>query len=334
MTPTRGRMRLLVLVVCLLVPVVMGVAAAVDSGDSLGRDERAAVDAVRNREENSAAGAARVIDDHVEALVSADVVASVGGAVLADVFERGLSVDEGREARLGAVAAAVSEEGAIHSRELRGVLAVAVADDVSWLDARVNRPLLSGEAEVPGVAVREYLVAHDLVREVVRDVDAATLLREAIDTYGAAEVAAAPDDGDERSTRLSGLGALQAFVTWAQLNAAMGEVRTEGIEAVEAAEAADTARVREDRAVAALWLARDMWEDDPSVRRAAEGASFLGADGLIADDLSADQAAELQEWAISLTGETGPLRRQYAWVGIGWGDLAGTPALNLEGRVG
>jgi hypothetical protein len=184
------------------------------------------------------------------------------------------------------------------------------------------------------VAVQDYLVAHDLVREVVRDADAATLLREAINIYGTAEVAAAPDDGDERSTRLSGLGALQIFVTWAQLNAAMGQARTEGIEAVEAAEAAHTARVREDRAMAALWLARDVWEDDPSIRRAAEGASFLGPDGLIADDLSADQAAELQEWVISLTSETGPLRRQYALVGIGWGDLAGTPALNLEGRVG
>lgn len=281
-------------------------AIAATSGSSLDADERAVVDEVESGSHSDAADAALFVEENVAVLLSADVAGEVDGADLAALFEAALSSDAG-DAVFETVVSAVAEEGAIHSRELRPALGDEARQRLSWFDARINAFTSDNSDQWSELRVA-YNAAFALLREAMRDPAVAGRLRQSMADYGRAQVAAAPEAGEERTSRLMGMGSFQAFFTLAYYEAEEREARLDGdFDAVEAAEAADQKRRQEDAVDRAVWVALDRFESDRAVRAAAIGEPFADASGALKDGLTEGETQALEAWATNQALEGGLL---------------------------
>lgn len=291
-------------------------------GSSLDADERAVVEEVESGSLSDAADAARFVDENIALLLSADVAGGVDGAGLAALFEGALSSDAG-DAVFETVVAAVAEEGAIHSPELRPVLGDAAAARLAWFDPRINAPLLYANVERLEEVRALSRAAHVFLRETMRDPAVAERLRQSVAAYGLAEVAAAPAAGEERESRLLDIGAVQGFFSEAYYAAEVREARLDGNgEAEQRAEDADRERRAEDAVDQAMWVAIDRFESDPVVRAEAEGEPFAEADGALKDDLTEREAEALEAWAVNEALE----------LGVFWDDVGSLSLGNFKVR--
>jgi hypothetical protein len=322
------------LVVCVVTTVLVFAPAC--GSDEIDARQPSVLDTVEEVDALDSATAASFVDVHAPELLSKGVADAADGAALASVFRKALSTENGRDGRLGAVAAAVAEEGSLHSLAVSMVLAEVVADNGAWLDERVNAPFESlSRGEVPDAVVREYLAAHDLLREVIDDGDAATAVRDGLDDYAESVVGAAPEAGVERATRLSGLARLRAFVDIAQANAEESRARRAGdIDAIEAAIAAAAARTIESHRQLAGWLVTDRFSEDPAVRAAASGLPFVDDRGVLVDPMSEAQHEAFLDWSVTLVASGGLLEDDFMSIGAGATDITTRDmALNVKGRV-
>ena len=175
---------------------LLAVASRGCASDPLDAGQRSVVEALADDRPDrpDGAAAAAFVDDNLDVLLSAEVAGAADGAGLAGVFEDALTVEAGRDERLDAVAAAVATEGRIHSAELPVVFAEAIAENLDWVEARVNTAL-DLVPEVPDAPLSEYLAAHDLVREVVSRSAGGAVVREGFDDHMAAAISAGPTRG-------------------------------------------------------------------------------------------------------------------------------------------
>ena len=301
------------------------------SAEPRGADEQAAVAAVDGDDPFAGEQAVTTVDRYMEALLSADLAATIDSERLADLFRTALSVSDGRDQRLDSVASAVSREGVIHSPGLPVALAEVVADEVSWVDDRVNAELNGGDGSAVGGAADLYAV-HDLLREILRDEAAAEVVWRGLDDYGATALADAPAEGPERDARLAELGSVYEVMAMAQRNAEEGAAVLEGdADAIDAAIEAHGQRRADWRVRIAMWIARDRLESDQAVRDAARGHSFIGSDGEVVPEPRGDVLEEFGEWANSLTGPSGTLREDWNAIAAGIGDIDLGP-VSLVGR--
>ena len=281
-------------------------AIAAMSGSSLDADDRAVVEEVENESHSETADATRFVEENVAVLLSADVAGEVDGGDLAALFEVALDGD-GTDGVFETIVFAVAEEGAIHSPELRPVLGEAAGARLAWFDARINAFTSDNSDQWSELRVA-YRSAFALLRETMRDHAVAERLRQSMTDYGRAEVAAAPEAGEERSFRLKGMGRFQAFFTLAYYEAEKRDARLDGdLDAVDAAEEADQKRRQEDFVGRAMWVAVDRFESDPAVRAAAVGEPFADASGALKGDLSESETQALEAWATNQAREGGLL---------------------------
>lgn len=265
-------------------------------GSALDSHEREVVDAVDARTHTSDPdAAARFVSGELAVLLSDDVAGAVDDDALADLFDAALA-DDAEAELFGRVVAAVAAEGEIQSEVLRPVLMDAAAARLEWIDERVNAYFA---ASVPIGQVRDdYFAFRDFLRAAMRDPRAAEHFDRAVDDYGLAETARAPESDEARLVRLSQLGRLSAFVTAAWYEAERGDDP-------DAALAADSRRRSADRTKFSVWVALDRYESDPAVRASAQGEPFVDETGAIRSDLSPDETDALQRWAESLTVDGG-----------------------------
>ncbi len=318
------RRRLAVAAGALAVVGVGGIVVALrsSSGSPLDADERAVVEEVESGSHDDAGDAARFVDEHVAVLLSADVAGEVDGSDLAALFGLALDGDAG-DGVFETVVSAVAEEGAIHGPALRPVFSEAAAARLAWFDPRINAPFLYTNIERLPEVREPSRAAYVFLRETMRDPAAAERLRRSMAAYGLAEVAAAPAAGEERESRLRGVGRVQGFFTDAHYAAELRQARVDGNgESERHAEEADQERRAEDAADQAAWVALDRFESDPAVRAEAEGEAFVDADGALKDDLTEGESEELQAWAMNEALEGGLL----------WGDVGGLSLGNAEVR--
>ena len=169
---------------------------------------------------------------------------------------------------------------------------------LAWIDERVSAYFAVSEPR--GQVRDDYFAVRDFLRAAMRDPHAADRFDRAVDDYGRAETAQAPESGDPRLARLSQLGRLGAFVTAAWYDAERGEG-----DDPDAALAADSRRRAEDRVEFSVWVALDRYESDAAVRASAQGQPFVDETGAIKPDLSPDETGALRNWAASLTVDGG-----------------------------
>ena len=267
-------------------------------GSSLDSQQQDVVDAVEARTHTSDPdAAARFVSGDLDVLLSDDVAGAVDADALADLFEVALA-DDARTELFGRVVAAVAAEGEIHSEALRPVLMDAATARLASIDEWVNAYFA---VSAPTGQVRDdYFAVRDFLRAAMRDPRAAERFDRAVDDYGQAETARAPESGDPRLVRLSQLGRLGGFVTAAWYEAERGEG-----DDPDAALAADSRRRSEDRTSFSVWVALDRYESDAAVRASALGQPFVDETGAIKPDLSPDEAEALRHWAESLTVDGG-----------------------------
>lgn len=307
---------------------------------SLDADERAVVEQI---DAGSLAArstdAASYVENNIATLLSPGVASAVDGADLARLFEVALEGDTGdQDAVLDVVVAGVAEEGAIHSADLRVVLGEAITERLTWFDARINGPFSYSPGDLPAGTRRDYLAAHDFLREASRDPQVATRLRQAVNEYGQTEVARAPDEGQDRAHRLAQLGRVQAFFTHAQDNAETGDARrTEEADAIDAANAADRVRKADNAVERAVWLALDRFgdpeaSDHDALRAAAAGEPFVNGDGELKTDPSESEQQAFRDWALRQTLQGGLTEADANAIAGGAAqlELGSVPA--LEGR--
>ncbi|HEY8545622.1 MAG TPA: hypothetical protein VIL36_11265 [Acidimicrobiales bacterium] len=278
---------------------------------ALDASERALLDELHSGGPTAdAATAAAFVDDHLEALLSADIADAAHDGALSELFGLALDGDapgmgrQDRLARLERIADAVADQGELPSDELRVLLADTIAENVAWLDDIVSatvRPELTLEPAPEGTTDR-LLDVHDLLREIVRNPEADERIEQAVDDYGLAETVAAADSGVSRQYRLPGLGALRLFVFLAWQNASRGPgFDSTDRDAVDAAEEREAARYFEAVADPAAWAATDAFESDTpagaELRRSAQGEPFLTPDGHLDPDMDAEQAGAFVFWA-------------------------------------
>lgn len=297
-------------------------ALAVMSGSSLDADERAVVEEVESGAYANSGDAARYVDGNVAVLLSEDVAGEVDGADLASLFEVALSGDAA-DGVFETVVSVVAEEGAIHAPELRPVLGDAAEARLSWFDARINAFRSDNSDQWSELRVA-YQDAFGFLRATMRDPEVAQQLRQSMAAYGRTEVAAAPEAGEDRTSRLKGMGRLQAFFTLAYFEAETRAARLDGdLDAVEAAEEADLERRQEDVVDRVMWVALDRFESDPAVRAAAEGEPFADASGALKDDLSESETRALEAWATNQAREGGVLVDDVTHLDAGVSDARG-----------
>jgi hypothetical protein len=267
-------------------------------GSSLDSQQQDVVDTVEAGTHTSDAdAAARFVSGDLDVLLSDDVAGAVDADALAELFEVALA-DDAQTELFARVVAAVAAEGEIHSEALRPVLMDAATARLASIDEWVNAYFA---VSAPTGQVRDdYFAARDFLRAALRDPRAAERFDRAVDDYGQAETARAPESGDPRLVRLSQLGRLGAFVTAAWYEAERGEG-----DDPDAALAADARRRSEDRTSFSVWVALDRYESDAAVRASAQGQPFVDETGAIKRDLSPDEAEALRHWAESLTVDGG-----------------------------
>jgi hypothetical protein len=298
-------------------------AAGRSSTTSVDGQERAVLDEVEAGEHGGDPDdAAQFVDEHLDVLLSKEVGEAADGEALAGVFDAALQAPGTRADLLGRVATAVSEEGRVHSAQLRRVFADAVAADLAWVDERVNAPAAFSASEVSDRLRDDYLALHDFLRETLWDERAAEVIRLAVDDYALAQTTSAPDSGDDRAARLEELGRVQAFVTEAQLNAEKGRaVEDEDPDALETAEAADRDRRSDDAVNRAAWVATDLYASDAAIRETARSLAFVDGNGALKSDMSEDEAEAFRHWATSLAADGGPTRDDVNQIDSGYADV-------------
>ena len=275
------------------------------SDSSLAADERAVVEQVDSGEHVDPEAAARFIDENMAVLLSKDVAEEADGSRLASLFEGALSSDA-RDGVFESVVFAAGEEGAIHSPEVRAVVGDAAAAHLAWFDSQISAPFLHSNAERHDEVRRSYQRARDFLDEAMRDPAVAERLRQSVAAYGLAEVAAAPDAGEARGSRLAEIGRLQEVFTEAHHAAEVREARLDGnVDAVEDAREAYQERLGEDAVNHARWVALDRLASDPAVRAEAAGEPFVDASGALKRDLTASETEALDAWATNQGREGG-----------------------------
>lgn len=276
--------------------------------------------------------AAAYVDANLHDLLSAEVAGAADGAELAAVFEDALAVEAARDDRMDAVAAGVAIDGRIHSPELPIVFAAAIADDVGWVEARVNTAL-DLLPEVPHAPLSEFFAAHDLVREVVGDPEARAVVRAAIDDYLAAAIAAAPAPGLERYVRIVQLGRLRTFAHLAERNADRGQARRDrDLDALEDEVGAASDRFIEGHRQFMGWLAADRYPTDQALRDAARGSPFVDDEGELRDPMSESQRAAFLDWATRLVGPGDPLDDDFVALATGAHEHTRSLSVTVDGR--
>jgi hypothetical protein len=288
------------------------------SGSSLDAQVRAVVDAVEaHRHTADPADAARFVTDYLDVLLSSDVADAVDARDLADLFDTALT-DGTQDELFGRVVAAVAAEGEIHSEGLRPVFAEAATARLAWIDERVSARFASADP----AQGRDYFALQDFLRETVRDPRAADRLDRAIDDYGQAETARAPDSGDPRHLRLSQIGRVDALVDEARHDAERDAAsQAEDADAVDAADTADGDRRTEARTNWAVWVALDRYDSDAAVRAAAQGQPFVDGAGALRADLGPNESEALRRWALSLAVGGGPTASDVGYIGAGAVDI-------------
>ena len=278
------------------------------------------------------ADAAAYVDANLDVLLSPEVAGAADGAALAAVFEAALAVETGRDDRMDAVAAAVASDGPIHSPDLPLVFAAAIADDVGWVEARVNTAL-DLLPEVPDAPLSEYFAAHDLVREVVGDPDARAVVRAALDDHLAAAIAAAPDPGPERYVRIMQLSRLRTFAHLAERNADRGQARRDrDLDALEDEVGAASDRAIEGHRQLMGWLAAERYPTDQALRDAARGSPFVDDDGALRDPMSESQREAFLDWATRLVGPGDPLDDDFLALATGADQHIRSLSVTVDGR--
>jgi hypothetical protein len=302
------------------------------SSNELDEAQRDVVESLRTTSGLDApAHAALMVDTNLAALLSAEVAAAVDGRVLADLFESALHYTARRDIRLRHVVSAVSEEGAIHSPGLRPVFADAVIDDLAWVSVRVNAPFEYLTRDMPSDVRETYYAVHDFLRDTMTDPGAAGALFTALNDYGAAQVASAPDAGEERAEWLTDIGVVSTVFTEAQVNADKLRASDDGdVDAL--AEAGASAKARFVGMLAA-WLAADAYELDPAVRHAARGQPFVAPGGGLKPEMTKDDTEAFRAWARGLVAPGGLLRTDFTALGFGYTEVrANVLGLVLDGR--
>jgi hypothetical protein len=265
-------------------------------GSQLDTDDRAVVDAVEQGEPSrSPHDAAAFVQDNVDLLLSADVGDAVDGSALADLFDTAFRDDASASDLLTAVVDGVAREGDIHQDALHPTLADATAGNMAWFDERIQAAASDPSAD----AGRDYLAAHDFLREVASHGDAAAILQQGVYDYGLAQTAAAPDSGGQRAERLKDLGRVQAVFLEAQTNADKGQAAGDDRQSMEPADEADGERRQQALEDRAAWLAFDLYESDPAVRDLAHGQPFVDADGALKDEMTDREVQAFREWAVA-----------------------------------
>lgn len=156
------------------------------------------------------------VDRNFESLMSREVGQVASDPAMAALFDSALTGSDQRGDLMQRVIAEVADDGTIHNGGLPLAFANGAAANMSVIDANINDAFPTAEAPAPEGAAETYGDTHDFLREVSRDPAAANRLREGLNDYGRAEVAAAAHGGDERTSRLRGLGRVQNTVNVAQ----------------------------------------------------------------------------------------------------------------------
>jgi hypothetical protein len=168
------------------------------------------------------------VDRHFEPLMSREVGEVASAPAMGALFESALTGSDQRGDLMQRVIAEVADDGAIHNGGLPLAFANGAAANMSIIDANINNAFPAGEAPVPEAVEETYRETHDFLREVSGDPVAADRLRRGLNDYGSAEVMAAPDSGERRTSRLVDVGRLQNAMNMAQnealTNAAADEI--------------------------------------------------------------------------------------------------------------